>query len=416
MLSCENFRRICGKHGFDFFSGVPDSTFRSWMTYLDTGGNKSHLEIGGKGGSGDPDLTNIIAVNECEAAAICAGYHLSTGKIGVLYMQNDGFGKTVNPLSSLCNPEVYSIPILLMIGWRGEPGKKDAIQHHRMGKILQPLLDLLDIPHEIMPSRIEEADRVLEKAREYMEKNSRPFAVIVRKGTFEDSLLEDSLPGKATHGTHVAEQPVLESRSLGREETLGIIMKHLESHLDGEEIIVSTTGKLSRELFEYSSGRKKGSGNDFYNIGAMGCAQSIALGIALQRKDRKVFVFDGDGSILMQMGALVTAGHYSPDNLFHFVFDNGAHDSTGGQPTCSDTVDLTRVAAACNYRYAETVNDAEGLRDAMRRIILKGAAGVEGPAMLVVKVKKGARDDLTRPDREPVEYKEEFMRALEARE
>jgi len=372
MLRCESFSKICRKHGFTFFTGVPDSTFKSWISFLER--EKSRF-------------SNIVSVNECEATAICAGYNLSTGKIAVLYMQNDGFGKTINPLTSLCNPEVYNIPILLMIGWRGEPGKKDAYQHHKMGNILTSLLDLLEIPYEIIPSDMDKVDKLIKKAKEYMQINSRPFAIIIRKGIFEESSSEH-------HGS---------STRMNREDALKIIMKNL----NGKEIIVSTTGKLSRELFEHRVEKNERFDHDFYNIGAMGCAQSIALGIALQKKDKKVFVFDGDGSVLMQMGSIATIGHYSPTNFYHIVFDNNAHDSTGGQPTCSNTVDFTKLAESCSYNFVRTVATKENLDRTIKKI-----RNIEGPVMLIVKVKKGARNDLKRPDKIPIEYKLDFMKTL----
>jgi len=371
MLSCDDFFKLCKRHSFDFFAGVPDSTFKSWMSFLE---------------ESDEKLTNIPTVNECEAVAVCAGYHLSTGKIGVLYMQNSGLGKTVNPLTSLCDPTVYSIPVLLMIGWRGEPGIKDAYQHHKMGSITTQLLDLLGMPYEIISSDICKLEKTLKKAKEYMEKNDRPFALIVRKNVFE------KLGEKAENKTDES----------SREDALKTIIKYL----DGDEVIVSTTGKISRELFE-SRTNKNDCSHDFYNIGAMGCAQSIALGIALQKKDRKVFVFDGDGSVLMQMGALVTIGHCSPENFYHVIFDNQAHDSTGGQPTCSDTVCFDEVAKACGYRYVQVVEDMNSLDCAIND--LKKS---KGPSMLIIKVKKGARMDLGRPTLPPKEHKKRIMKYL----
>lgn len=368
MLSCEDFSNICKKHGFTFFSGVPDSTFKSWMSFLQRE---------------NTGLTNIVTVNECEATAVCAGYHLSTGKIGVLYMQNDGFAKTINPLTSLCSKEVYSIPILLMIGWRGEPGKKDAPQHSIMGRILTDLLDLLEIPHEIISSDPEQVDATIEKAKEYMTKNSKPFAIIVRKGIFEEDQPE--------------KQPEVDLMT--REEALKTIMALLE----GDEIIISTTGKTSRELFEYRSSKKDGFDYDFYNIGAMGCAQSIALGVALEKKDKRVFVFDGDGAVLMQMGALATIGHCHPENFYHIIFDNNAHDSTGGQPTVSDTVDFVKIALACNYKSGKIVRNKKDLEKTLKEL-------KKGPTLIVVKVKKGARKDLGRPTMSPVEHKKHFMK------
>jgi len=368
MLRCEDFARICMEHDLTFFTGVPDSTFKSWMNFLQR----------------QSDLTNILAVNECEAVAICTGCHLSTGKIGVLYMQNSGLAKSVDPLTSLCNPEVYSIPLLLMIGWRGEPGKKDAYQHHKMGCITLPLLELLAIPYEILPANIKGVEKTLKRAKDYMEKNSNPFSIVIRRGVFEED----------RYG------PKKNLKEMTREEAIKIIMECL----DGDEIVISNTGKTSRELFEYRTTKKQGYQKDFYNIGAMGCTQSIALGIVLQKRDKKIFVLDGDGSVLMEMGALATIGHYSPENFHHIVFDNQAHDSTGGQPTCSDTVQFDRVALACNYKYAKVVEKKMALIKAIRECKRE-----KGPSMLVVKVEKGAREDLGRPPKTPVEYKKNLM-------
>jgi len=372
MLNCNDFFSLCKKYDFSFFVGVPDSTFKSWMSFLEKNNDR---------------LINIPTVNECEAVAICAGYHLSTGKIGVLYMQNSGLGKTINPLTSLCDPAVYSIPILLMIGWRGEPGKKDAYQHHKMGPITLELLDLLEIPYEIISSEINQLEKTLKNAKDYMKHNNKSYALIVRKGVFEK--LEEQ-------NESITIKP-------SREEALKTILKNL----DGDEIIVSTTGKISRELFEARSENKKDYNHDFYNIGAMGCAQSIAFGIALNKKNKKVWVFDGDGSVLMQMGALATIGHHSPGNFYHIIFDNQAHDSTGGQPTCSDTVCFDKVAVACNYKFVQVVNDLNSLKKAVKTLKER-----KGPSLIVVKVKKGSREDLGRPTLHPNEHKEEFMNKL----
>lgn len=371
MLRCEDFFKLCKKYDFNFFAGVPDSTFKSWMSFLEKNNDK---------------LTNITSVNECEATAVCTGYHLSTGKIGVLYMQNSGFGKTVNPLTSLCDPVVYGIPILMMIGWRGESGKKDAYQHHKMGSMTLPLLDILEIPYKIISDDIDELEETMKNAKGYMEKNSKPFALVVRKNIFEKlkDCKEENLGG------------------LSREEALKTVMNRLR----GDEIIISTTGKISRELFE-SRTDKDDCSHDFYNIGGMGCAQSIAFGIALKKKSKKVFVFDGDGSVLMQMGSLATIGHHSPENFYHIIFDNQAHDSTGGQPTCSDTVCFDKVALACNYRSVLFVDNKKSLEQAVEKM-----AERKGPSMLIVKVKGGARENLGRPLLTPKEYKEEFMRYL----
>ena len=374
MLKCEDFFKLCKKYDFTFFSGVPDSTFKSWMSFLEKKDKEKKLR-------------NIVCANECEAIAICAGYHLSTGNIGVAYMQNSGFGKTVNPLTSLCDPAVYSIPVLLMIGWRGEPGVKDAYQHHKMGPMTIPLVELLDIHYTILSDKIRDVEKTLKKARKYMKENNRSYALIIRKNIFEK----------------LEEKKDSSSQKLSRE----MAIKEILSSFDGDEIIVSTTGKTSRELYENRIDKDLCK-HDFYNIGAMGCAQSIAFSIALNHPEKKIWVFDGDGSVLMQMGALATIGHYAPENLYHIIFDNQAHDSTGGQPTNSDTVDFDKVALACNYRSAHVIQKAEDIRKTISKLKKQ-----KGPLMIIIKVKKGARENLGRPSIPPKKHKELFMKHLQ---
>jgi phosphonopyruvate decarboxylase len=359
--------------GLDFFSGIPDSTFKTWMTFLDH-------EHGKK-------LQNIIACNECEAVAIVTGYHLATGKIGVVYMQNAGEGKTVNPLVSLCHPEVYSIPLFLMIGWRGEPGEKDEPQHQKMGKITIPLLELLDIPYKILPDSLEEAESRIQELIEIANTEKKPVALIIKRGILEKGVKDDPF------------DPVFD---LNREDAIHIIMNNLL----GSEIIISTTGKTSRELFEYRISRGE-TPRDFYTVGGMGCAASIALGVALQNSNKKVIILDGDGSLLMQMGSMATIGHYAPENLYHILIDNRSHDSTGGQPTVSKTVKFEEIARACGYKSAKTLRTEGELSQCIREINTE-----QGSLMIIVNVNKGARNNLGRPTTTPIQNKKEFMKLI----
>lgn len=370
-MKCTDLWNIFKKADLTFFTGIPDSTFKDWMNFL----SDTH----------DNGLTNIIACNECEAVALAAGYHLATGKIGIVYMQNSGEGKTVNPLTSLCDPKVYSIPVLMMIGWRGEPGQKDEPQHKKMGEITLSLLEVLGIPYEIMTEK--DSALIISKAVSYMKDKKSPYALIIKNDLFEkyDSIKEVKAEFEMT-----------------REDAIKIIV----DSLDCSEVVVSTTGKTSRELFEnrVAKGQKP---IDFYTVGSMGCSASIAHGIALKKPTKKVFVFDGDGAAIMQMGALATIGHYKPKNLYHVIFDNESHDSTGGQPTVSKTVDFEHVALACGYESAKTLRTKKELNKALKEIKL-----LKGPVMLVIKVKKGARKDLGRPTTTPIENKQCFMEFL----
>ena len=375
MISCDEIFEVFRRNDLTFFTGVPDSTFKGWMTFLE--------EKHGK------ELTQIIAANECEATAIATGYHLSTGKVAVVYMQNSGLGKTVNPITSLCDPEVYSIPVVMMVGWRGEPGKKDEPQHKKMGRITIPLLETLEIPYRVLPDTIQEVAEVITEMRDVADRENTPVALIIRKGV---------IAPYNSDKTEVRESHL----EMNREDAI----KTIVDNLDGSEAIVSTTGKTSRELFEYRIERNE-KPMDFYTVGGMGCAASIALGIALQKPEKEIFVFDGDGAVIMQMGSLATIGHYKPSNFNHILFDNRAHDSTGGQMTVSDTVDFEKVALSCGYRNVIAVSTRDTLKQAITKM-----KSLKGPKMLIVKIKKGARENLGRPTTTPIENKKNFMELL----
>ncbi|MFC1685687.1 phosphonopyruvate decarboxylase [Nanoarchaeota archaeon] len=362
---------IFKKHEISFFSGVPDSTFKGWMSYL----------------AEAKDLTNIVAVNECEATAICAGYNLSTGKLGVVYMQNSGLGKCVNPLTSLCDKEVYSIPMLLMIGLRGEPGKKDEPQHKKMGRITFNLLDCLEVPYEILPDNPKEAEKVIAKMKEEAFKKQAPVALIIKKGVIDD------YPTKTKK---------IRSFEMSREEAIKTII----DFSSGSEAIISTTGKTSRELFEYRISKNQDP-KDFYMVGSMGCVASLANSVALQKPQKKIFAFDGDGAILMQLGSMATIGYQKPNNLYHFIFDNGAHGSTGGQPTISDNVDFKSIALASGYAFALQIETKKELEESMKKI-----NDLKGPVLLIIKVNSESRKDLGRPTKTPLENKESFLGSL----
>lgn len=358
MIRCEDLYQVMKRNDFTWFSGVPDSILKEWIDFL----NENH----GRG------LTNRIASIERNAVGWAAGYHIATGKTGVIYTQNSGLGNIVNPVTSLVCPEVYNIPMLLMIGWRGEPGQPDEPQHLKMGEITLPLLDILDIKYAVLPNDISGAEKVISEAREHINRMEGVYALIVRTGTFEPHNVQE-------------EESEYE---LSREEAIKIIV----DSMDGSEIVVSTTGKTSRELFEYREEKKIGHRNDFLMVGSMGLAASFGAEIALQKSARKVFVFDGDGAIIMSAGSLSSIGFYSPKNFYHIVFDNRSHESTGGQPTVSTAVDFKKLALANNYRGSEVVNSREKLKEEIEKIKEK-----EGPQMLVVQIKKGSRENLGRP-------------------
>ncbi len=366
MISPKLFYDELNNHGVEFFTGVPDSLLKSLCAYI---------------ADNTPAERNIIAANEGGAVGLAAGYHLATGRIPVVYMQNSGLGNTVNPLLSLTDKLVYNIPVLLIIGWRGEPGVKDEPQHLKQGLVTEALLDAMGIRHEVLVDDESALADQVKRATQYIIQTGEAFALIVRKGTFA--------PYKLQSATAV---PL----SLSRERAIQLVASSLSDH----DVIVSTTGMISRELFEYREAVKQGHQQDFLTVGSMGHASQIALGIALNRPDRRVFCFDGDGAAIMHAGALAIIGALSPANYYHVVFNNGAHDSVGGQPTVGLNVSIPSMAKACGYKTVASIDDEEELKKELAQLKL-----YESPFLLEVKVKKGARADLGRPTTTPIQNK-----------
>ncbi len=374
MIRPEYFYNTLRGMGIDFYTGVPDSLLKDICAYITDHADRKN---------------NIIAANEGGAVGLAAGYHLATGNIPVVYMQNSGLGNTVNPLMSLTDSDVYRIPVLLVIGWRGEPGVHDEPQHVKQGKTTLPLLDAMEIRHEIMSGDEAELEKQLAGGVRYMKETGRAFALVVKKGTFGKYKLQNG-----THNPYTME----------REEAI----KAVAGAMDVKDIVVSTTGKISRELFEHRTATGEGHSRDFLTVGSMGPASQIALGIALNRPERNVYCFDGDGAAIMHMGGMGIVASMLPGNFYHIVFNNGAHDSVGGQPTIGFGIDLPKIAAGCGYKTVMSVATRSELDT-----ILPTLTTLPAPLLLEIKVKKGSRDDLGRPTTTPVENKEALMSFLE---
>src|SRR3989338_216817 len=374
-IACEAFYHLLAKRDISFFCGVPDSLLKDICAYI-----TDHAE----------KQDNIITANEGAAIGLAAGYHLATGKICVVYMQNSGEGNAVNPLTSLVDHDVYSIPLILLIGWRGEPGVKDEPQHVKQGKITLSLLNTLGIPYEVLPDLIEEAEKSVEKAISISKEKSSPYALVVKAGTFEEYNLKKSTKTDF---------------ELNREGALKLIVNQLGKR----DIIVSTTGKTSRELFEYRKEIRENHNRDFLTVGSMGHSSSIALGISLQRPDLAVYCFDGDGAAIMHMGTIAVIAQQAPKNLKHIIFNNGAHDSVGGQPTAGFDVDFTLIAKGAGY---PTVLRAETSKEVKKQ--MQNIKKSDGPALLEIRVNKGARKNLGRPTTTTIENKKAFMEFLQS--
>jgi len=374
MLNCSSFFQILLDNDIGFFSGVPDSLLKNFLAYIaDACSKKRH----------------VITANEGNAVALAVGYHLATGKYGAVYMQNSGLGNSANPLISLADKDVYSIPLLLIIGWRGEPGKKDEPQHVKQGKITEQLCSTLGIPYSILPDTLEEVEKVVKKAISCMHTDNSPYALIVRKGTFESYTLK------------TIEQT---SFDLTREEAIKLVISSLEP----EDIVVSTTGKTSRELFEIREELNQGHMKDFLTVGSMGHSSHIALGIALAKPERDVYCLDGDGALIMHMGGLGVIASMKPANFKHIVLNNGVHDSVGGQKTVGYDIDFPGIARASGYESAYQAETKENIIMGLNR--LKSSSG---PALLEIRVNKGARSDLGRPTTTPVQNKQEFVKFVQ---
>jgi phosphonopyruvate decarboxylase len=374
MIKPSLFYNLLKKNGIEFFTGVPDSLLKDICAYITE--------------NTDPKR-NIIAANEGNSIALAAGHYLATGNISLVYMQNSGIGNAVNPLLSLADNEVYSIPMLLMIGWRGEPGIKDEPQHIKQGKVTLDLLNAMGIKYEILPDNVEGAGKIIQELIVKAEKSKSPTAFIVKKGTFDKFELIDK---------DVYDLP------LSREDAIDNIVNFLSE----KDIVVSTTGKASRELFEIRSKKGQGHQNDFLTVGSMGHANQIALGIALEKVDRNVYCLDGDGAVLMHTGGMGVIGDLAPSNYKHIVLNNGSHESVGGQPTLGFKVSFEEIAKSFKYKNTFTVSNYDELKEKMQLFIQ-----AEGPALIEVKVAQGSRKDLGRPTKTPIHNKEQFMRFIQ---
>ena len=372
MISPKFFIDELDRYGIDYFAGVPDSLLKSICGYIADNMDARH---------------NIITANEGAAVALAAGYHLATGKVGVVYMQNSGEGNAINPLASLVDKEVYNIPILLLIGWRGCPGVQDEPQHVKQGKVTTGLLNIMGVNYDVLSKEENKAAKQILKAVEAVKRNE-VYALIIEKDPFNAYTLQNVERNNFTMSREEAIQTVV--AALGEADT-----------------IISTTGMISRELFEYRTAMNQGHERDFLTVGAMGHASQIALGIALEKQDRKVWCFDGDGASIMHMGSMAIVANKAPQNYVHVVFNNGAHDSVGGQPTVGLKIDIPAIAKAMGYKHVYNVDTKEGLQELIGEIKVQ-----EGPIFLQACVKQGNRKDLGRPTTTPIQNKEALMTFL----
>ncbi len=374
MIDPQDFITHLQANGVEFFTGVPDSLLKEFCACLE------HVPRAGH---------HIISANEGGAVALALGYHLATRKVPLVYLQNSGLGNIINPLLSLADSEVYSVPLLLVIGWRGEPGVHDEPQHKKQGRVMLSMLQAMEIPHSILGPEFIDPHAALADALAQVRETSAPYALVIKKGTFTPF---------AVPKVEKTEFP------LSREEAIQQVIESLGER----DVLISTTGMPSREVYEYRSKRGEGHQRDFLTVGGMGHASQIALGIALQKPGRSVYCLDGDGALLMHMGALAITGALKARNFKHVIVNNGAHDSVGGQPTVAFDVDVPGIAHACGYESVFCAQTKQELQSSLEELQRSS-----GPSLLEVRVRCGARKDIGRPVTTPSQNKNAFMDFIE---
>ena len=360
-----------------FFTGVPDSLLKYLCLCIDQ--------------SKDLKSNHIITSNEGAAIGLASGYHIGTNKIPLVYMQNSGIGNAINPLLSLTDSKVYSIPMLILIGWRGEPGVKDEPQHLSQGEVQIDLLNALKIPFDIISKNNNDYKLIIDRGLNYAKEKSSPFVILIKKNTFSKIVFNSNKQGSNT-------------LPLTREYCLGILLKSLPKN----SIIVSTTGKTSREIFELRKLNNQPHENDFLTIGSMGHCSSIALGIAKTNPHLNIFCIDGDGSIIMHMGTLSTIGQELPDNFHHILINNYSHESVGGQKTSSEIIDFNLLSKSLNYKDYYRANN----KNSLNKLIKEMLNNSNKPALFEIQVQPGSRSDLGRPTVTPKENKIKLMKKI----
>ena len=373
MINVKDIFDLLKENNVNCFCGVPDSLLKDFCAYVtDNTTSKEHT----------------ITANEGNSIGLASGHFLATGNPALVYMQNSGIGNCVNPLLSLTDDEVYNIPLMMFIGWRGEPDKKDEPQHIKQGKVTDKLLDAMGIKYSVMPETFEEARPLIQQAFDYMRETNCPYAFMIKKGTFEKYTLINKKQSAYT---------------LGREQAIETVIRQLKN----TDVIVSTTGHISREVYETRERLGQSHKQDFLTVGSMGHSSSIALGIALEKPNRTVYCFDGDGAFLMHEGATAVNASKGLKNFKHIVFNNEAHDSVGSQPTVANGINISKIALDSGYTKVYCAKNEKELLKVLPKFINE-----KGTCLLEIKVKCGARGDLGRPKEKPWENKKIFMENL----
>lgn len=370
MIRPEWLYQYLKEQGINFFTGVPESLLKHFLKYI-----QEHTTSD----------KHIITANEGLAIALASGYHFRTGKLPLVYLQNSGLGNAINPLTSLADKEMYSVPMLLLIGWRGRPGTSDEPQHKKMGRITVPMLEVLEIPYFTLDDNEDSTSRKIGDAIAEATTKQKPVALLVPEEIFEK------------YNGFEAE----DSYSLKREE----VIKTIIANLNGDEVVICTTGKIGREFYEQNLLADKKINKYLLSVGAMGHANHIALGIKGDA-NKKVLILDGDGAILMHMGALPIIARQAQNNFIHIVLNNGSHESVGGQPTEGFFADLCGIAKASGYKKTYCISDETELEQ-----WLKNNLETAETQFVEIRISRSSRSDLGRPFGNTVKWKEDFQAA-----
>jgi len=371
MIDTKKFYNTLIKNSFDYFVGVPDSLLKEFCLCINDLSKNNH----------------IITANEGNAVAIASGYNIATSKYGVVYMQNSGLGNIVNPLLSLSDEKVYKIPMLFIIGYRGEPDIKDEPQHIKQGELTLPLLNTLGIKYFILNEDYEEQ---IKQCYDYIQKTDKPIALVVKKDTFSK---------------YEKEYNNNNNNKLSREEALDIII----NNLDNKDFIVSTTGKTSREIFEIREKNKTDHSNDFLTVGSMGHTSSLALGISLNT-DKNIYCIDGDGAFIMHMGGLAIAIQNAKDNFKYILINNGCHESVGGQQTIAYKINIEKILLGFGFNKVLTLDNKQDIVSALKE------QKKYSKIAIVINVNDKSRKDLGRPTTTPIYNKEQFQKKIRCKD
>ncbi len=369
MIKVENFLKFLNINGINFFTGVPDSLLKNFCLLVEKKLNKKN---------------HIISANEGSAISLAAGYNLATNKIPLIYLQNSGFGNIINPLLSLIDKNVYSIPVIILMGWRGEPGVRDEPQHLTQGNLTLNLIKTLKSNYYILKGDEKKDYKELKLKIKKLKINQKPLFILVKKNVFD----KIKTTKKKTKNKFKRETAI----------------KCIAEILGKKSKYISTTGMISRELYEIRKENKESHSLDFLTVGSMGHSSQIALGYAMKTK-KKVVCLDGDGAFLMHMGGVATIGDNNPSNFTHILLNNKVHESVGGQRTTSGIINYSEIAKACGYKKIyKNIDNLSKLKSTLKKI-----KKIKGLKFIECNVSPGHRKNLGRPNETPVENKNLFM-------